>query len=151
MATVHSVLSYKGTQVHTIAADESVLAAANRMNDRAIGGLVVVEGDRMVGIVTERDILRRVVAAERNPSLTLVREVMSAPVACCRPETTLMECRTVMTEKRIRHLPVVDDRGLRGVVTIGDLMAQEVGEHQETIEFLNGYIFGPIPKDQFVK
>jgi CBS domain-containing protein len=77
---------------------------------------------------------------------------MTAPVACCRPETTLLECRSVMTDKRIRHLPVVDDRGLRGVVTIGDLMFQEVGEHQATIEYLSGYIFGTTPgDDQFVR
>ena len=152
MPTVHSIISRKGTQVHTISADESVLAAADRMNERGIGGLVVVDGDRMVGIVTERDILRRVVAAEKSPALTPVRMVMTSQVACCRPETTLIECRSVMTEHRIRHLPVVDERGLCGIVTIGDLMAQEVGEHQATIEFLNGYIFGPATReDQFVK
>ena len=152
MATVHGILARKGNEVVTIDPDQSVLAAANRMNERAIGGLVVVEDGRLVGIITERDIMRRVVAAEKNPSLTPVREVMSAPVACCRPETTLLECRSVMTDKRIRHLPVVDDRGLRGVVTIGDLMFQEVGEHQATIEYLNGYIFGTKPgEDQFVR
>jgi CBS domain-containing protein len=96
----------------------------------------------MIGIITERDILRRVVAAERNPSLTPIRDVMTAPVACCKPETTLLECRSVMTDKRIRHLPVVDEHGLRGIVTIGDLMAQEVGEHQATVEYLSSYIFG---------
>ena len=142
MATVHSILSRKGREVVTVDADQSVLAAANRMNERAIGGLVVIEDGRMIGIITERDIMRRVVAAERNPSLTAVREVMTAPVACCKPETTLLECRTVMTDKRIRHLPVVDEHGLRGIVTIGDLMAQEVGEHQATVEYLSSYIFG---------
>ena len=142
MATVHSILSHKGREVVTIEADQSALAAANKMNERAIGGLVVIEDDRMIGIITERDILRRVVAAERNPSLTTVREVMTAPVACCKPETSLLECRTVMTERRIRHLPVVDEKGLRGIVTIGDLMAQEVGEHQATVEYLSSYIFG---------
>ena len=142
MATVHSILSRKGNEVVSIEADQSVLAAANRMNERGIGGLVVIEDGRMIGIVTERDIMRKVVAAERNPSLTPVREVMTSPVACCRPETTLLECRSVMTDKRIRHLPVVDDRGLRGIVTIGDLMAQEVGEHQATVEYLSSYIFG---------
>jgi CBS domain-containing protein len=122
------------------------------MNERGIGGLVVTEASRMAGIITERDILRRVVAAQRNASVTPVRAVMTAPVACCRPETTLLECRSVMTEKRIRHLPVVNERGLCGIVTIGDLMAQEVGEHEATIEYLNGYIFGPVRReDQFTK
>jgi CBS domain-containing protein len=143
MSTVHSILCRKGADIITVEADQSVLAAAERMNERGIGGLVVVEGERMVGIVTERDILRRVVAAERNPSLTPVREVMTSPVACCRRDTSLAECRSVMTNQRIRHLPVIDERGLCGIVTIGDLMAHEVGEHEATIEHLSGYIFGP--------
>ena len=106
----------------------------------------------MAGIITERDILRRVVAAERNPALTAVREVMTASVACCRRETSLDECRSVMTSKRIRHLPVVDEHGVCGIVTIGDLMAHEVDEHQATIEHLNGYIFGPsMREDQFAR
>jgi CBS domain-containing protein len=142
MATVHGILSRKGSEVVSIDADQSVLAAANRMNERGIGGLVVIESGRMIGIVTERDIMRKVVASERNPSLTTVRDVMTAPVACVRPETTLGECRAVMTEKRIRHLPVVDDHGLRGIVTIGDVTAHEVGEHQATVEYLSSYIFG---------
>lgn len=152
MATVHSILSRKGADVLTIDADASVLAAADRMNERGIGGLVVTEAERMVGIITERDILRRVVAAQRNPSLTPIRSVMTTPVACCKPETTLLECRTVMTERRIRHLPVVNDKGLCGIVTIGDLLATEVGEREATIEYLSGYIFGPgLGGDQFVK
>jgi len=143
MSTVHSILCRKGAEVLTIDADQSVLAAAERMNERGIGGLVVVEGERMVGIVTERDILRRVVAAERDPALTPVREVMTSPVACCRRDTNLAECRAVMTNQRIRHLPVIDERGLCGIVTIGDLMAHEVSEQEATIEHLHGYIFGP--------
>ena len=86
--------------------------------------------------------LRRVVAAGRDPSSTSVRDVMTTPVACCRPETTIEECRSVMTGKRIRHLPVVDDYGLRGIVTIGDLMAFRVEEHEDTIRYLESYVFG---------
>jgi len=152
MSTVHSILCRKGAEVLTIDADQSVLAAAERMNERGIGGLVVVEGKRMVGIVTERDILRRVVAAERNPALTPVRAVMTSPIACCRRDTTLAECRAVMTKRRIRHLPVIDEGGLCGIVTIGDLMAHEVSDHEATIEQLSGYIFGPtIREDQFAR
>ena len=152
MSTVHSILCRKGVEVVTIDADRSVLDAAERMNERGIGGLVVVEGPRMVGIITERDILRRVVAAERNPSLTPVRAVMTSQVACCRRDTSLAECRAVMTNRRIRHLPVIDERGLCGIVTIGDLMAHEVGEHAATIEQLSGYIFGPtVREDQLAR
>jgi CBS domain-containing protein len=141
MATVQSILMGKGAHVVSIGVADSALAAARLMNQRGIGGLVVTDGDRVIGIVTERDILRRVVATQRDPGATLVRDVMTAPVACCRPDTTLAECRGVMTNKRIRHLPVVDDKGLCGIVTIGDLLAHEVTEHEATIQYLNSYIF----------
>lgn len=140
MGTVHSILTRKGREVVTIGLAESALAAAERMNERGIGGLVVVDGDQVVGIVTERDILRRVVAARREPAHIRVQEIMTTPVASCRPDTTLIECRTFMTAKRIRRLPVTDERGLCGIVTIGDLLAHEVGEHEATIEYLNHYI-----------
>ena len=142
MAIVQSILGRKGGQVVSIGAGETVLAAASLMNERTIGGLVVTDGERVVGIFTERDILRRVVASRKDPASTLVRDVMTSPVACCRPDTSLAECRSVMTEKRIRHIPVVERERLCGIVTIGDLMAQEVGEHQATIEYLQSYIFG---------
>lgn len=140
MATVQSILSRKGREVITIGSGETALAAAEQMNQRGIGGLVVVEGDRVAGIVTERDILSRIVAARREPARTHVRDIMTSPVASCRPGTTLDECRAFMTAKRIRRLPVVDERGLCGIVTIGDLLAHEVDEHQATIEYLNDYI-----------
>jgi len=142
LATVQSILGRKGGQVVSIGAGEAVLAAASLMNERSIGGLVVTDDERVVGIFTERDILRRVVAARKDPATTLVRDVMTSPVACCRPDTNLAECRSVMTEQRIRHLPVVERERLCGIVTIGDLMAQEVGENQSTIEYLQSYIFG---------
>ena len=142
MSIVKTVLSAKGSEVASIGKTETVLDAAAWMNERAIGCLVVTDGDRVIGIFTERDVLRRIVAAKQDPAQMTVGEVMTAPVACCRPDTTLAECRAVMTEKRIRHLPVVDDDRLCGIVTIGDLMAQEVGEHQATIEYLQSYILG---------
>ena len=142
MGTVQSVLARKGGQVFSIAAAESALTAATLMNERGVGGLVVLEGERVIGIFTERDILRRVVAARRDPAATPVREVMTSPVACCQRNTTLDECRSVMTEKRIRHLPVVDETGVCGIVTIGDLMAHDVTDREATIQYLNEYIFG---------
>ena len=143
MATVQTILSRKGQEVFSVGAKETVLTAANLMNQRGIGGLVVLDGERVIGIFTERDVLRRVVVAGRDPSTTLVHDVMTMPVATCRSDTTLAECRGFMTEKRVRHLPVVEDQRLLGIVTIGDLMAYEVGEHESTIEYLNSYIFGP--------
>ena len=142
MSTVQSVLAKKGGQVVTIGVADTALMAATLMNERAIGGLVVLDGGHVVGMFTERDILRRVVAMRRDPATTPVREVMTSPVAYCRRETTLDECRAVMTEKRIRHLPVVDEKGVCGIVTIGDLMARDVTDQQATIQYLNEYIFG---------
>jgi CBS domain-containing protein len=142
MSTVQSVLAKKGGQVVTIGVADTALVAATLMNERAIGGLVVLDGGRVAGMFTERDILRRVVAMRRDPATTPVREVMTSPVAYCRRETTLDECRAVMTEKRIRHLPVVDEKGVCGIVTIGDLMAHDVTDQQATIQYLNEYIFG---------
>lgn len=142
MATVQAVLDRKGGQVVTIDVADMVLGAASLMNERGIGGLVVMDGGRVAGMFTERDILRRVVAAKRDPVRTTVGEVMTTPVAFCRRETKLDECRAVMTERRIRHLPVVDDHGVCGIVTIGDLMAHEVADRETTIQYLNEYIFG---------
>lgn len=142
MTTVESVLAKKGGQVVTIGVTDTALVAATLMNERGIGGLVVLDGGRVAGMFTERDILRRVVAMRRDPATTPVREVMTSPVAYCRRETTLDECRAVMTEKRIRHLPVVDEKGVCGIVTIGDLMAHDVTDQQATIQYLNEYIFG---------
>src|SRR5262249_10879660 len=100
-----------------------------------------MDGERVIGIFTERDILRRVVAPGKDPATTSVGDVMTSPVAYCRPETSIAECRSVMTAKRIRHLSLVEGERLCGIVTIGGLMAQEVGEHQATIEYLESYIF----------
>ena len=142
MPTVQDILARKGSDVISVKPGETVLNAAQLMSERGIGGLVVTEGARLVGIFTERDILRRVVAMRRDPATTKIREVMTSPVAFCRRESTLEECRSVMTEKRIRHLPVVDEKGVCGVVTIGDLMAQEVTQQEATIQYLHEYIFG---------
>jgi CBS domain-containing protein len=141
MATVHDILDRKGREVVTVDAAATVLQAARRMNERGIGGLVVMEGGRMVGIFTERDVLRRVVAEGRDPTHSAVREVMTAPVLRCGPDAPLEECRAMMTDRRIRHLPVVERDELRGIITTGDLLAHQVREQQDKIEFLNGYVF----------
>ena len=143
MPTVDKVLKEKGTEVASIGREQSALEAAREMNIKRIGSLVVVEAGKVVGIITERDILRRPVAKERDPSKTTVSEIMSTPVACCRTDTKLEECRGVMTDKRIRHLPVVEDGRLRGILTSGDILAQEINEHKGTIEYLHEYLYSP--------
>jgi CBS domain-containing protein len=141
MATVQSILDRKGSQVVTVAPQESVLNAARVMNERGIGGVVVTEKGRVVGIFTERDVLRRVVAEARDPARTLLRDVMTTPVITCRPDAKLDQCRSLMSDRRIRHMPVVRDDELCGILTTGDLLADQVREQQDTIEYLNAYVF----------
>ncbi len=144
MPTVQSVLERKGADVATITREESVLQAARLMNQRRIGALVVTEGDRAVGIFTERDVLNRIVAAQLPPGTTRVGEVMTAPMACCRRATPLSECRSVMTARKIRHLPVVEDGQLYGIVSIGDILAAESAQQAHTIEYLHEYLHGRV-------
>ncbi len=142
MATVAEILEKKGRYVATVGRQTTVLEAAREMNARRIGALVVTEGDVVVGVFTERDVLTRVVASQRDPATTRVEEVMSAPVAYCRPDTPLDDCRSLMTVRRIRHLPVIENDRLTGIVTIGDLTAQEVTDHKAVIGYLHDYIHG---------
>jgi len=142
MPNAQSVLERKGGEVATVERKSSVLDAAKVMNQKRIGAVVVRDGDKVVGIFTERDILNRVVAAGKPPGTTVVGDVMTSPMACCRRDTKLTECRSVMTQKRIRHLPVVEDGKLFGIISIGDLMANEVADQQATIEYLHEYLHG---------
>jgi len=147
MTTVKDVLDRKGSFVAYVNKSSTVLDATQEMNARRIGAVVVCDDSKVVGIFTERDILVRVVGGQLDPSTTLVGDVMTAPVACCVPDTTVEECRTVMTEKRIRHMPVVDENQLLGIVTSGDIMAQEKSRSQQTIKYLKEYIYGPYSHD----
>jgi CBS domain-containing protein len=141
MPCVRDVIGRKSGELVTTSPDELVVDAARRMNERGIGGLPVTQDGALIGIVTERDVLRRVVAERRDPATTTVREVMTTSVLTISPTTDLEECAAVMTARRIRHLPVIGDAGLCGIVTIGDVMAFRVAEQQTTIEQLNNYVF----------
>ncbi|MGC8741719.1 MAG: CBS domain-containing protein [Candidatus Sumerlaeaceae bacterium] len=140
---VRELLEIKGHAVATASPSTSVKAATQMMNERRIVALVVVENDKLVGIFTERDVLIRVVAAGLDPARTTVGEVMTKEVLTCPAETSLEECRRIFTERRIRHLPVVESGKLVGVVTTGDILAQEVREHEKTIQPLEDYIRNP--------
>jgi CBS domain-containing protein len=141
MATVRDLLARKQGEVISISPSDTVLHAAQTMNQHGIGGLVVLEQGALLGVFTERDILRRVVAAGRDPAATPVREVMTSPVISCLPETSIEECGAILSGKRIRHLPVTDPRGLIGLITSGDLLAFQVAEQSATIQYLNSYMF----------
>jgi CBS domain-containing protein len=143
MPTAKDILLLKGANVASIHPDASVFQAAVLMDEQKIGALLVMEDGSMVGIFSERDILRRVVAQGRDAATTLVRDVMTAEVACCRLHTTLEEASGVMKNRRIRHLPVVDDNdGLLGLISIGDLNAYQNNAQEQTIHLLHQYIYG---------
>jgi CBS domain-containing protein len=142
MPNAQSILHKKGADVATVDRKTTVLEAAKTMNQRRIGAVVVTDGDRVVGIFTERDILNRIVAAGKDPKTTRVEEVMTSPMACCRRDTPLADCKAVMSQKRIRHLPVVEDGKLFGLISAGDIVAGEVADQQATIEYLHEYLYG---------
>jgi len=143
MAAAKDILERKGSNVLTIGPDETVLEAARRMNEHRVGGLVVVDSTSgMIGILTERDILIRLVAESRSPETTRVREIMTGKVLSCEPATSVQECREIMTRRRLRHLPVVEEGRLAGLISIGDLMAYEAAQQQVTIEYMHQYIHG---------
>lgn len=141
MATVRDILNRKGAAVIAIPPASTVLEAAQLMNDRGIGAVLVTDGGTLAGIFTERDVMRRVVATRRDPATTPVSQVMTASLVTTTSTATVDECASLMTARRIRHLPVLDGETLAGVVTIGDLMAFQVDEQASTIAQLNSYVY----------
>ena len=143
MGQVSDILATKGSAVLEIDAEATVFDAVSKMVDGNVGSLLVTEGGRLVGIVTERDYLRRVAIVGRDERTTPVREVMSAPIVYTTPESSIEECMAVMTERRIRHLPVLTgSREVMGVVSIGDLVKFQTREQSAQIKFLEEYISG---------
>ena len=142
MATVDAILSAKGSQVLTVGPDASVLQAVILMNDHKVGALVVTTGKDVAGMFTERDLLRRVVGESRDPATTRVAEVMTTEVVCCTPATSLEEARGAMKNRRIRHLPVVVDGQLCGLISIGDLNAHQITSQEHTIHLMHEYLYG---------
>lgn len=140
MATAEQLTAIKGGAIASLPPQATVLEAAQLMNDRHIGSVLVTEGNQLVGIFTERDVLRRVVAERRDPATTTVADVMTSPVACAAPHTTLDEIRTVMRDKRIRHVPVVNGGGVLGMISLGDLNKAEHDGQVETIRYLEQYM-----------
>jgi CBS domain-containing protein len=145
MSTVQDLLAEKGDKVHSIDPGTTVLDATRKMNQHKIGALVAMHDGQVVGMFTERDVLRRVVGEQRDPSSALVGEVMTTEVVCVTPTTDLDEVGAVMQSKRIRHVPVCDDNGgVVGIVSIGDLNAWRSINQQATIHYLNEYIYGRV-------
>lgn len=144
MTTVADILRAKNNSpVHSVAPSDSMLAALLRMAEHGIGALLVLEDENIAGIVTERDYARKVVLQGRSSGSTAVRDVMTTQVHCVLPHQTTIECMALMTEKRIRHLPVVNEQHLLlGMVSIGDLVKEIISEQEFTIQQLEHYITG---------
>ena len=145
MTAVADILKSKSDNtVHAIAPGDSVLDALQRMAEKRIGALLVMEGETIVGIVTERDYARKIALLGRTSAATLVRDVMTADVMYVRPTQTSQECMALMTDNRLRHLPVVDGARLVGLISIGDLVKDIISEQQFIIEQLEHYITGGV-------
>jgi CBS domain-containing protein len=137
---IAKLLETKGGGVETVSPYATVLAAVQRMNECKIGALLVTQSNRPVGIFTERDVLVRVVAAGLDPDTTQVFEVMTPDPVVVRSEVTVTQAMLVSTGRRCRHLPVIDDDGLRGLISIGDLTSWVVRHQQRTIDDLHDYM-----------
>ena len=143
MAQIADILDAKGRDVLMIDASATVLDAVKTMVEGNVGALIVTEGGQLAGIVTERDYLRRVTLEGRDERTTPVREIMSAPFVYVAPEVTIDECMAIMTERRFRHLPVLEDeRELVGIVSIGDVVKFQSQEQGVQIKFLTEFISG---------
>ena len=139
------MLATKGHLVHAIAPGACVFDAVEKMNDAGVGALLVMEGDQLVGIVSERDYARKVILLGRSSKDTPVREIMTAEVRTVTPSTTLAECMQIVNDLAIRHLPVVDDGRVVGVLSIGDLVREVLAQQAETIQSLNAFIGSDYP------
>ncbi len=142
MQTVVDILNTKGRSVWSVKPADTVLEALQVMARHDIGVVVVLDGDRLVGIFSERDYARKVVLIGRSSRESAVQDVMTAPIACVTPANNVDECMALMTDKRVRHLPVLQDKRVVGLVSIGDLVKATIEDHEFTITQLQQYVTG---------
>ena len=140
MKTVKQLLQAKGSEIHTIAPGARVFDALKVMAEKDVGALVVVENGKLAGIISERDYARKVILHGKSSHEMEVREIMTAKVVTVQPAQTVEYCMALMTNRRIRHLPVTDGEQLVGVLSIGDLVKEVIAEQEQTIKQLESYI-----------
>ena len=145
MTTVGAILKDKGSAVLATSATQTVLAAVDEMCHRRVGALLVLEGDLPRGVFSERDLMTRVILARRDPATTTVAEVMTHDVVCVAPDVSTTEAMAIMTNRRCRHLPVVDAGHVVGMVSIGDLVRAASHEQEYEIQLLRDYATGKYP------
>lgn len=144
-APITAILERKGKNVYSVPPTVSVSDAVAEMNRNRVGSVLVIDGERLVGIFTERDVLRRIVGAGLDPKRTVLSDVMTAGVLTISPEATIEETMTIFTEKRCRHLPVVQDGCLVGTISIGDITRWIGDANRAEAEHLKNYIAGGFP------
>ncbi|HKT73360.1 MAG TPA: CBS domain-containing protein [Steroidobacteraceae bacterium] len=140
MSTVRHLLERKARALFSVEPEDPVLEAIRLMADRHIGALLVMKGDQLQGIVSERDYARKVILYGRSSAETPVWQIMSSPVLTVSPQQTVEECMQLMTDRRVRHLPVLEGGKVVGMISIGDLVKAVMEEQQQTIEQLESYI-----------
>lgn len=142
MLTVRHLLDRKHPALFTVGPEDPVLEAIRAMAEHGVGALLVMRGETLAGIVSERDYARKVVLLGRSSAETPVWQIMSSPVVTVSPDTPVQECMVLVTQRRIRHLPVVEAGRVTGIISIGDLVKSVMEEQQRTIEQLESYIHG---------
>lgn len=142
MKSVHEILKSKGHDVWSVKPDDTIFDSLKLMAEKEVGALLVMDGEKLVGIVTERDYARKVILEGKSSQGSTVSEVMTKQVLCVSPKQTVDECMALMTDKRARHLPVLDHKHVIGVVSIGDLVKAMINEQQVLIDHLQHYISG---------
>ncbi len=142
MQTIRDILRVKGTDVWCVEPDATVFDALQRMAEKEVGALVVTEGAQVVGLISEREYARKVVLEGRTSPTTLVKEIMITPVMYIHLDQAIEECMSLMTEKRTRHLPVIEDGKLVGLISIGDIVKSIIADQRFLIEQLVRYVSG---------
>ncbi len=140
MQSVKQILEGKGNDVHSVTPNDTVLTAIKRMAELGVGALVVLENNKLVGILSERDYARKVVLVGKSSKETPVRDIMSSPVLTTTVDARANACMRLMTDRRIRHLPIVDGERVVGMLSIGDLLKVVISEQQKVIDQLSNYI-----------